>query len=229
MEKVKEFFKNNKIAVTIITVVLLIAIIAVAVVLIQKNSEKKKEEEKNESIKNAISDYVVAYNELDKDKMLAAIDSKAACAWANCEADTTKFKEQYDKVTDEDKKSYEDNNIVSRVEMLKTFYETYLDYHKMELASIKDTKDIEGVDGLLKSTATIKESYSYDGQEQQSEQEVYFYIYNGKIVSMEEASKEDESNKSTDEENKTDDKNETNTKKDEDNSKKNNDKSKNKK
>ena len=225
MEKGQEFFKNNKIAVTIISIVLLIAIVAVAVVLVQKNSEKKKEEEKNESIKNAISDYVVAYNELDKDKMLAAIDSKAACAWANCEADTTKFKEQYDKVTDEDKKSYENNNIVSKVEMLKTFYDTYLDYHKMELGEIKDTKDIDGVDGLVKSTATIKESYSYDGQEQASEQQVYFYIYNGKIVSMEEVGKED----NTEDDTKKDNNNQVDTEKDKDNNKKDNDNKKNKK
>ncbi len=192
MEKVKEFFKNNKIAVTIIIAVLLIAIIAVAIVLVQKNGEKKKEEQKNEAIKTAINDYMVAFNELDKNKMLAAVDSKAACAWANCEGDTSRFKEQYDKVTDEDKKTYEDNNISSRVEMLKSFYDNYLDYHKVELVSIEETKDIDGVEGLSKTTAKIKEMYSYDGQEQTQEQSVYFYIYNGKVVSMEEVTADGE-------------------------------------
>lgn len=192
MEKVKEFFKNNKIAVTIIIAVLLIAIIAVAIVLVQKNGEKKKEEQKNEAIKTAINDYMIAFNELDKNKMLSAVDSKAACAWANCEADTSRFKEQYDKVTDEDKKTYEENNITSRVEMLKSFYDNYLDYHKVELVSIEETKDIDGVEGLSKSTAKIKEVYSYDGQEQTQEQSVYFYIYNGKVVSMEEVTADGE-------------------------------------
>ena len=95
----------------------------------------------------------------------------------------------------------------------------------MELGEIKDTKDIEGVDGLVKSTATIKESYSYDGQEQASEQEVYFYIYNGKIVSMEEVGKQDGSGDNTEKDNKE----QTDTEKDKDNTKKDNDNKKNKK
>jgi len=196
MSKVKEFIGKNKIFIAIVVVLLIVAIVIAAVTISKKVSEKKE----REAIENTINSYMESFNSLDGDKMLETIDSKAAYAWSQCEGTESEkesgFKKAYDETSDDNIKTYE-NNLKSELKMLSTMYNKYLDYYKVELVEIKDITKVKDTEGLIKVKAKTKTTFSYQSKETTDDSDVIFYLYNGKIVTMDEDSSEE--TESTDE------------------------------
>ena len=184
MGKVKEVLSKNKVVVILIVIIILLAAVIGIKFALDKYNENKKEEETQANIKNAINEYMEAFNDLDTSRLLESIDLKAACAWSECEGNLDEFETVYGEITEEDIQEY-NSDLGSKIEMNKTFYEKYLDYHEIELTEINSYEDVDQVEGLVRVTAKITERYSYEGQEETLEENVYYYIYNGKLISME--------------------------------------------
>lgn len=189
MEKLKEFFTKNKIVVIALAVVLVIALVAGIIFAILNNNSKKAAELEKAAIEQAINNYILAFNELNADKMINAVDSKAACAWSACGGDVTKFAECYSKVTEEEVLAYE-NDARNQVDMQKSFYGTYLDYYKIELTELTTCEKVAEVEGLVEAEGNLKTTFSYEGQEESDDSSVVFYLYNGKVVSMDDVEEE---------------------------------------
>lgn len=200
MKKVKEFIVKNKIFM-IVAVILIIAIAVIVGIKLHKDNVVKKEKA---AIKETVEKYMTAFNELNSENMLNTIDAKAAYAWSQCSGTTAEkekqFKEEYDKTKDTDAESYI-NNMKNEIAMLSSIYEKYLDNYKVELADMEDFEEVEGVEGLVKVKAKTKTSFTYEGNENKSESDAVFYLYNGKIITMEDAS--NTSTETTTDENKT--------------------------
>lgn len=184
MGKVKETLSKNRVVFIIILALIIIAAVVGIVIGVNKYNDNKKKEEEKKAIETAINNYMTAFNELDSTKMLESIDSKAAYAWSDCEGNLDEFKKAYDATSDEKIEEY-NSDMSSQIEILKNFYGKYLDYYRVELSEITDYENVENIDGMKKVTAKTKTTYSYEGSEESSEEEVYFYIYNNKIVTME--------------------------------------------
>lgn len=191
MEKLKEFFTKNKVVVIVLVAVLVIALVAGIIFAVINNNNKKEAELEKAAVEQAINNYILAFNELNADKMINAVDSKAACAWSACGGDVTKFAECYSKVTDEEVLAYE-NDARNQVDMQKSFYGTYLDYYKIELTDLATCEKVNEVDGLVKATGELKTTFSYEGQEESDSSKVMFYLYNNKVVSMDDVEEEQE-------------------------------------
>lgn len=189
MEKLKEFFTKNKIVVIALAVVLVIALVAGIIFAILNNNSKKAAELEKAAIEQAINNYILAFNELNADKMINAVDSKAACAWSACGGDVTKFAECYSNVTEEEVLAYE-NDARNQVDMQKSFYGTYLDYYKIELTELTTCEKVAEVEGLVEAEGNLKTTFSYEGQEESDDSSVVFYLYNGKVVSMDDVEEE---------------------------------------
>jgi len=218
MKKIKDLLLKNKVFV-IVALILLIAIAVLVGVNVHKNNVVKKEQE---AIKETVEKYIAAFNDLDADKMFETIDPKAGYAWSQLDGTTSekegKFKEQLDKTTDTEAESYK-NNLKSEINVMKTVYSKYLENYKVELTNLEKHEKVDGVEGLIKVKAETKTSYTYDGKEDSTTGKVLLYLYNGKIVTMEDTKEENTTEENTtSEENKTEEKatNETNNKEKED-------------
>ena len=198
MEKVKEFIVKNKIFM-IVALLLIIAIAVLVGIKVHKDNVAKREQE---AIEQTIEKYVKSLSELKVDEMLDTVDVKAAYAWSQCKGSTAdekekEFKEQYDKTADNDVEAYK-NSMESEINMLKTIYEKYLKDYKAEIVEIGKYEPVQGIDGLIKIKGKTVTSFNFEGQENKTETEVIFYLYNGKIVMMEDASPDKEETNTTD-------------------------------
>lgn len=100
MEKVKSVFSNVAAWVKshVAIVVAVVAVIVVAVVAVNLIGGAKK---------NGIKKYLSAINSCKDEKILKAMNTKAAVAWDNAMGDIEKFKDELDDVDDDEVEAYE--------------------------------------------------------------------------------------------------------------------------
>lgn len=195
--------KNIKIIIIALVSILIIAAIVLIVAIVfnkaNDNEEEKiikeisieetnKMEAEERLAKITISNYIDAFNSLDSDKLLATIDLKAAAAWekltGTLEEKEKSFLEKYMATTNEEVETYT-KNAKSEFSTQKSVYEKYLDNYKVTIEEMSNLEKVEGVEGLYKIKAKLITEYAYEGNPSRDESSAYFYLYNDKIVTLE--------------------------------------------
>ena len=154
--------------------------------ILEKNEESKEnvesaettEESNNYLYKITITNYMDAFNRLDITKMLALIDTKAACAWLKCDSPDLpgkekEFQNKYDSLTDNEIAIYT-NQLKDDVRVMKDMNSDNSEDNSITLIEIGDKEKVSGVDNLTKVKAKASD-----------ESKLLFYLYNDKIVSIE--------------------------------------------
>ena len=168
-EKKTNWFKSHM-AVCIISAVVVIAAV-VAIVLLVGNKG-------GQSPEDVVRTYVAAMQEGNTDKIMNITDVKGACAWAKCGQDASKFEDEYNKISDEDAKSYEKTartGLDTAMGLLKTFGGVEMSINNIE-------KPEEMAKNLFKVKATVKMKVSVFGVDQEQDQEMSLVVYNGRFI-----------------------------------------------
>ena len=168
-EKKTNWFKSHM-AVCIISAVVVIAAV-VAIVLLVGNKG-------GQSPEDVVKTYVEAMQEGNSDKIMNVADIKGLYAWAKCGGDTSKFVEYYNKISDDEAKSYE--------KTAKTVFDTAMGFSKsfggiqMSINNIEKPEELDK--NLYKVRANVKVKASVFGVAQEQHQDITLVVYNGKLV-----------------------------------------------
>lgn len=118
--------------------------------------------------------YVNAMSEGNADKLMDIMDIKGAYAWKQCNGNTDKFVEEYNKVNDSDVNSYKDEikkSLDSAMGMLKAFGGV----------SIK-LKNVETPEELTKGLYKVTANMEMEAFGQKQDQGTSLIVYNGKYI-----------------------------------------------
>ena len=168
-ETKQNWFKAH-LVVCIISIVVVIAAVVGIVLLVNNNGGQSPEK--------VIETYVAAMQEGNVDKIMSMTDVKGACAWAKCGRDASKFEEEYNKISDEDAKSYESttkSGLEAAIGMLKAFGGV-----EMSINSIEKPEEL--AKNLYKVKANVKMKVSVFGVNQEQEQDIMLAVYNGRFI-----------------------------------------------
>lgn len=127
-EAIKE--TSNKSKLWIIIVVVLVALVLAGVLIWMSANQNSGEK--------VFKDYMEAMIKGDTDKIMELTDLKATNAWINAGKDASKFKEEYDKIKDEEVKDLEDDYKKSLTSTL-SFANGQID---VNVISVEKTEDL---------------------------------------------------------------------------------------
>lgn len=168
--EVKQNWFKSHMPVCIIAGVVVIAAVVVVVFLLMNNGGQSPEK--------VVETYVQAMQEGNVDKLMNITDLKGAYAWYKCGKKAEKFEETYNKISDNDIKSYEKtfkSGLNTAFGMLKSFGGVQISINNMG-------KPEEISKGLYKIKANIKMKVSVLGTEQEQDQDLSLAVYNGKFI-----------------------------------------------
>lgn len=163
------WFKTHKTQ-CIIGAVVVVAIVAAVVIFMMMNTGNPEK---------TMEAYLKAMSSGDSEELLKITDLKGAAAWEKCNGKPEKFEEEYNKISDENAKKYEEqlkSVFSSATSLLKSLGTSYT----METESIE--KPVELGKNLYRVNAKVKIKMSIFGINQEQEKDESIVVYNGKFI-----------------------------------------------